>query len=178
MTGWIDYLFVGVKGHSSQVGISWFPELERPASLYTRFYYIHWLDGSKTQLLHLKVLINDWILYSAFLWRLSFFANSLTSCVSLLHSWRISFRGAWSWTWRAFRRTSFTTRQPPCWRSEQASWHAQPNRRANSTWWRPRWVFCSRRSRADFLDLTLCLPPGAEPHVPDRDPASGELSVY
>lgn len=36
----------------------------------------------------------------------------------------------------------------------------------------------SRHPRADFLDLMCRLPPGAEPNVADRDPASGELSVY
>lgn len=32
--------------------------------------------------------------------------------------------------------------------------------------------------KTDFLDLTACLPPGAEPHVSNRDPASGEFSVH
>lgn len=60
-------------------------------------------------------------------------------CLSFsIHSWRSSFRRKWSRTSLTYRRTSSTTKPPPCWRSEQTSWRTQRSRLANSTWWKPR----------------------------------------
>lgn len=67
----------------------------------------------------------------------------------LIHSWRVSSRGVWGETSPTSSPTSFTTKQPRCWRSEPTCSHRRPSRRGNSTWSKPRWP--ARPPRQRFL---------------------------